>query len=285
MKTVLLAGGLGTRLSELTFEIPKPMVEIGTMPMLWHIMKCYDRRGFKEFVVALGYKQQLVKDFFINYSLISRDLSIDTATGIVRPHEEEADDWVIHMIDTGLDSQTGGRVRRLRDHLDGETFMLTYGDGVSDVDIGALLDFHRKHGRIATITAVRPPARFGGLVFDGELVAEFNEKRQVDEGWINGGFMVLEPEVFDYIAGDEASLESDTLDALARDGQLAAYRHDGFWQCMDTLRDVRYLRALHENGEAPWLAKEEINNDESTGNWRSRIHWLGLGPKPARTGT
>jgi glucose-1-phosphate cytidylyltransferase len=285
MKTVLLAGGLGTRLSELTIEIPKPMVEIGAMPMLWHIMKCYDRQGFKEFVVALGYKQQFVKDFFIDYSLTSRDISIDTATGIVRPHNDVTDDWVIHMIDTGRDTQTGGRVLRLRDHLDGETFMLTYGDGVSDVDIRAVVDFHRKHGRIATITAVRPPARFGGLVFDGDLVAEFNEKRQIDEGWINGGFMVLEPAVFDYITGDGASLESDTLEALARDGQLAAYRHDGFWQCMDTLRDVRYLNKLHETGAAPWLAKEENKNDESTGNWRSRIHWLGLGAKPARTGT
>ena len=254
MKTVILAGGLGTRLAEETESRPKPMVEIGGRPILWHIMKHYARYGHNDFVVALGYKGEVIKRFFMEYSGIIGSLSIQLARGNVQRHDGNCEDWTVHLMDTGLETNTGGRVRRLKSYLHDGTFMVTYGDGLSDVNIHELLAFHKSHGRIATVTAVRPPARFGGLVFEGDLVSEFTEKPQAGEGWINGGFLVFEPKIFDYLADDDTSLERDTLEQLARDRQLAAYRHDRFWQCMDTLRDKRQLESLWQAGRAPWRA-------------------------------
>jgi glucose-1-phosphate cytidylyltransferase len=254
MKVVILAGGLGTRLSEETEVRPKPMVEIGGRPILWHIAKHYAHHGFKEFVIALGYKGEHVKRYFLEYRQMSSDMTVTLHDGNAKVHYDTAaptDDWVVHLVDTGAETQTGGRVRRLAPHLD-STFMLTYGDGVSNVDVKKVLAFHRAHGKLATITAVRPPARFGGLVFDGDRIAEFQEKPQIGEGWINGGFMVLEPGVLEYLASDGSVLEVDGLEPLARDGQLMAYRHESFWQCMDTLREVRLLQKLWADGKAPW---------------------------------
>jgi glucose-1-phosphate cytidylyltransferase len=253
MKTVILAGGLGTRLAEETEATPKPMVEVGGLPLLWHIMKIYSAHGFDEFVVALGYRADVVKRFFLDYFYLANDVTIDVSRGSVDVHDGGRDDWRIHLVDTGLDTQTGGRIKRLGSWLDG-TFMLTYGDGVADVDLDALLAFHRAHGKLATVTAVRPPARFGGIAFDGDLVAEFIEKPQIGEGWINGGFFILEPGVIDYVDGDTSIWEREPLERLAQDGQLVAFRHEGFWQCMDTLRDKRLLEALWQSGEAPWKA-------------------------------
>jgi glucose-1-phosphate cytidylyltransferase len=252
MKVVVLAGGLGTRLAEETELKPKPMVEIGGRPILWHILKHYAHHGFKEFVIALGYKGEALKQFFRDYQALSGDMTIKLASGDAERHRTESDDWTVHLIDTGLETQTGGRVGRLRRWLGHEPFMLTYGDGVCDIDVRALLDFHGACGRIATVTAVRPPARFGGLVFDGPLVAEFTEKPQIGEGWINGGYMVFEPRVFDYIKSDDVSLEIDVLETLARERELAAYKHEGFWQCMDTLRDKRQLDQMWRDNQAPW---------------------------------
>jgi glucose-1-phosphate cytidylyltransferase len=251
MKTVILAGGFGTRLAEETDATPKPMVEIGGSPILWHIMKIYGTAGFTEFVLALGYRAEVVKHYFLEYYHLRNDLTID-AGGKVHVHDGDHEDWRIHLIDTGLETQTGGRIKRLAPTVGGETFMLTYGDGVADIPCRELVEFHRSHGRLATVTAVRPPARFGGLVFDGDLVTEFTEKPQIGEGWINGGFFVLEPQVLDYIEGDETIWEREPLERLAADGQLAAYRHDGFWQPMDTLRDVRFLNSLWAKGDVPW---------------------------------
>jgi glucose-1-phosphate cytidylyltransferase len=252
MKVVILAGGLGTRLSEETELRPKPMVDIGERPILWHIMKSYATQGFKEFFVALGYKGEVIKRYFLDYHGMSKSVTIDVATGRASFHESEVDDWKVHLMDTGLKTSTGGRVKRLQPWLEDGTFMLTYGDGVSDVDINELLAFHRKHGKIATLTAVRPPARFGALNFDGDMVTEFMEKPQIGEGWINGGFMCLEPRIFSYMKDDDDSLEADVLTRLANDRELVAYRHDRFWQSMDTLRDVRLLESLWQSGRAPW---------------------------------
>jgi glucose-1-phosphate cytidylyltransferase len=252
MRVAILAGGLGTRLSEETERIPKPMVEIGGRPILWHIMKTYGAAGFDHFVVALGYRSEVVKSFYLDYRHLTSDLTIDTSTGNVKDHDGEHDAWTVDLVETGLLTNTGGRVRRLAGWLDGPTFGLTYGDGVSDVDLQAVADFHRSHGKLATITAIRPPARFGGLVLDGGQVAEFSEKPQIGEGWVNGGFMVLDRAVLDRIDGDDASFESDVLESLAEDGELMAYRHTGFWQSMDTLRDVRTLEHLWSGGAAPW---------------------------------
>jgi glucose-1-phosphate cytidylyltransferase len=232
------------------------MVEIGSHPILWHIMKHYSHHDFREFCIALGYRGDVIKRFFLEYKQLCGSLTLELANGDVRLHEPDCDDWLVRLIDTGLETNTGGRLRRLRPWLENETFMLTYGDGVCDIDLCRLLSFHRSHGRVATVTAVRPPARFGGLIFDGDLVAEFTEKPQIGEGWINGGFMVLEPAVFDYLRDDSASLESDALERLAADRQLAAYRHEHFWQCMDTLRDVRLLESLWQAGKAPWTVWE-----------------------------
>ena len=252
MRVVILAGGLGTRLQEETTVKPKPMVEIGGRPILWHIMKQYAHFGFQEFIIALGYKGEIIKRHFLDYYSLNGSITIDLSNGQVESHRKECENWRVHLIDTGTESNTGGRVRRLQRWLDSGTFMVTYGDGVSDVDLQALLRFHKSQGRIATVTAVRPPARYGGLVFDGELVKDFTEKPQAGEGWINGGFLVLEPGIFDYLQGDLSSLEADALERLAADRQLAAYRHAGFWQCMDTLRDKRLLENLWEKQEAPW---------------------------------
>lgn len=252
VKVFILAGGLGTRLAEETEITPKPMVEIGGHPILWHIMKHYGQYQFKEFFIALGYKGEVIKRFFLDYYRLNGSLSIDLSSGRTEKHKEKSEDWNVHLMDTGLQTNTGGRLKRLEAQLEDGPFMVTYGDGVSDVNLPKLLEFHRSHGRIATVTAVRPPARFGGLVFDGDMVAEFTEKPQIGEGWINGGFLVFEPEIFKYLEDDNSSLESDALERLASERQLAAYRHDRFWQCMDTLRDKRLLESLWQKGEAPW---------------------------------
>jgi glucose-1-phosphate cytidylyltransferase len=252
MKVVILAGGFGTRLGEETEVRPKPMVEIGGKPILWHILKHYSHYGFKEFFIALGYRGEYIKRFFIDYSALSGSLIVDCTSNRVKPLERACEDWVLHLIDTGLHTKTAGRVRRLAPWLSDETFMITYGDGVADVDLRQLLEFHRRQGKIATVTAVRPPARFGGLVFDGDLVARFTEKPQAGEGWINGGYLVVEPAIFDFLRSDEQSLEAETLERLAVKGQLAAYKHDGFWQCMDTQRDKSVLENYWQKGQAPW---------------------------------
>jgi glucose-1-phosphate cytidylyltransferase len=252
MKVVILAGGVGTRLAEETELKPKPMVEIGGKPILWHIMQHYAHHDFKEFHIALGYRGEMIKRFFLDYCSLSGNMTLHLANGAVEQQPGEAEDWVVHLENTGLETNTGGRIKRLKPYLQQETFMVTYGDGVSNVDLTRLLEFHRSHGRIATVTAVRPPARFGGLIFDGDIVTEFTEKPQIGEGWINGGFLVLEPAVFDYLDDDASSLEADVLERLASEKQLVAYRHEGFWQCMDTMREVRILENLWQSGAAPW---------------------------------
>ncbi len=252
MKVVLLAGGLGTRLAEETDVKPKPMVAIGEQPILWHIMKHYRHFGFNEFVVALGYRGDVIKRYFVDYQALAGSMTVDLTTGAVTKRDVEQEDWLLHLVDTGKDSNTGGRIKRLEHLLKDETFMVTYGDGVCNVDVADLLRFHKSHGKLATVTAVRPPARFGGILFDGDLVSEFTEKPQIGEGWINGGFMVLEPAVLGYLKGDSTVLEVDVLEQLATERQLAAYRHDGFWQCMDTLRDKHLLERLWQSGNAPW---------------------------------
>ena len=252
MKAVILAGGMGSRLAEETDLRPKPMVEIGGRPILWHIMKLYAHHGITEFVIALGYKGEVIKRYFVDYYALASDLTVRLKGGEVTVHDREVDDWTVHLVDTGLSTMTGGRVRRLRSVLGNEPFLLTYGDGVSDVDIGALVAFHRARKTVATVTAVRPPARFGGLVFDGDKVAEFTEKPQIGEGWINGGFMVLEPQIFDYLDGDQTVFEADALERLAEERRLSAFRHEGFWQCMDTIRDKHLLESLWKSGSSPW---------------------------------
>lgn len=254
MKTVILCGGKGTRLSEETGVRPKPMVEVGDKPMLWHIMNHYSLHNFKDFYLALGYKQDFIKDYFMRFYASNNDFRINLNNGSIDYLKSKKLDWTVNLIDTGEDSLTGGRVLRLREHLfnDG-TFMLTYGDGISNVDLKELLKFHKSHGRLATVTGVRPPARFGEMIFDGDKVVEFKEKPRASVGWINGGFFVLEPKIFDYLNdGDLTVFEQSPLENLAKDGQLMSYRHDGFWQCMDTLRDKIYLNELWESGKAPW---------------------------------
>ena len=252
MKAVILAGGFGTRLAEETEIVPKPMVEIGGRPILWHIMKHYAHYEIKEFLIALGYKGEIIKRYFHDYYSLNGSMTIDFSSGATRVHEKECEDWVVHLMETGMDTNTGGRVRKLKPWLKDGTFMVTYGDGVADIDLQELLKFHRSHGRIGTVTAVRPPARFGGLIFNGDFVVRFTEKPQAGEGWINGGYLVFEPAIFDYLEGEESSLEANALEKLAGDGQLVAYRHDRFWQCMDTLRDKRLLESLWRQGRAPW---------------------------------
>lgn len=252
MKVVILAGGFGTRLAEETDTLPKPMVEVGGRPLLWHIMRHYAHYGHKEFFVALGYKGDVIKRFFDDQLRIGGDLTIDLAEGTVQVNNNKTADWIIHLVDTGLTTNTGGRVGRLAAALGSDQFMVTYGDGVSDVDLDKLLQYHQSQKVIATVTAVRPPSRFGGLTFDGSRVAQFTEKPQIGEGWINGGFLVLEPAVFEHLKDDATSLETDLLSRLATVGQLAGYQHTGFWHCMDTVRDRRMLEQLWAEGNPPW---------------------------------
>jgi glucose-1-phosphate cytidylyltransferase len=256
MKVAILAGGLGTRLTEETIIKPKPMVEIGGKPILWHIMKIYAAHGFKEFVIALGYKGELIKDYFLNYRYSAHSLTVNLDSGNVTIHDGVSENWTVHLLDTGLSTQTGGRVKRVAEFIGREPFMLTYGDGVSNINIPALLDFHRSRRKLVTITAVRPPARFGQMVIEGEKVTHFEEKPQIGEGWINGGFFVLQPEIIQYIQGDHTAWERGPLERLAAEGQLVAYQHDDFWYCMDTLRDVNFLDKLWLEGSAPWKVWE-----------------------------
>jgi glucose-1-phosphate cytidylyltransferase len=228
MKTVILAGGAGTRLAEMTNLIPKPLVEIGGRPVLWHIMKIYERAGFHEFCIALGYKGNLVKEYFLNYSRLNGDITVDLRNRSAAPHQHGNEKWVVHLMDTGIDAQTGGRLRRLRDTLGRDTFMMTYGDGVADIDVAEVLAFHRRHGKLATVTAVQPPARFGALRLDGSQVAEFVEKPAAGEAWINGGFFVLDPKVIDFVDSDDTAFEREPLERLAQAGQLMAFKHSGF---------------------------------------------------------
>ena len=252
MIVVLLAGGLGTRLAEETEVRPKPMVEVGGRPILWHIMKQYAHYGFKEFAVALGYKGDTIKRYFLDYATMNSSFTVKLSSGDAVRRGGCGEDWTVHLMDTGANTMTGGRLKRLAPLVRSGTFLMTYGDGVSNVNIKKLVEFHRSHGKLATVTAVRPPARFGGLEFEGDRVARFTEKPQVGEGWINGGFLVLEPAVLEYIAGDETHWELEPLERLAAEGQLMAYKHDDFWQCMDTLRELRLLEGLWSSGRAPW---------------------------------
>ncbi len=252
VKTIILAGGLGSRLQEFTTLVPKPMVEVGGRPLLWHIMKIYTQFGYGEFCIALGYKGQVIKDYFVNYHCLNHNLTVRTKTREVIAHNGDIEDWHVHLIDTGLDTQTGGRVKRLAPILRNEPFMLTYGDGVANVNIEQLIRFHRDHGKLATVTVVRPPGRFGMVRVNGGEVATFVEKPQTSEHTVGGGFFVLEPQVLDYIDNDTTAFEESPLEQLARDGQLMAYRHDGFWQCMDTFRDQTLLNELWRDGDPPW---------------------------------
>ena len=252
MYVVILAGGRGTRLSEETSSRPKPMVEIGGRPILWHLMKFFASHDHREFLVACGYRGEIIKEYFRNIVLHESDFFVDLRDGAMQVLNGSKLDWRVGVVDTGLDTMTGGRVRRLRPIIGNGAFMCTYGDGLSDVDVGALLAFHQSHGRLATVTAVRPPARFGGLTMDGDKVMEFSEKPQAESGWINGGFFVFEPGVFDYLDGDDSILERDPLERLAREGQLMAFRHAGFLQPMDTLRERDLLESLWTRGNAPW---------------------------------
>ena len=256
IKAVILAGGKGTRITEESVFRPKPMIEIGTRPILWHIMKMYSAHGVNDFVICCGYKGYMIKEYFANYFLHNADITFDMARNAMEVHQKYAEPWRVTVVDTGLETMTGGRLRRIADYIDG-TFCLTYGDGVSNVDIADLIAFHRKHGKLATLTAVLPPGRYGSLVMgDTGQVAAFEEKPHGGDGWINGGFFVLETEVLKLLSGDDTVWEREPLQGIARDGQLMAYRHDGFWQCMDHLRDKIVLETLWENGTAPWKVWE-----------------------------
>ena len=251
MKVILLAGGFGTRLSEYTDLIPKPMVSVGGKPILWHIMQTYAGFGHKDFYVALGYKAEVIKDYFLNYHSLNSNFTVDLASGSVKPHQVNAVDWKVTLADTGDNSMTGGRVKRMQSFIGNETCMITYGDGVADINIDELLSFHKSHGKMVTMSAVRPAARFGELELDGSKVTSFQEKPQLHKGWINGGYFVVEPEFFELIKGDEIMLEREPLEAATRAGELMAFKHDGFWHCMDTKRDHELLESLWSKG-APW---------------------------------
>jgi glucose-1-phosphate cytidylyltransferase len=257
IKVAILAGGKGTRLAEETQVRPKPMVEIGGQPILWHIMKSYAHYGANEFILALGYKGHYIKRWMRDFYSLDGNMTIKTGDHSVSTSSNHNPEWTIHLVETGLEAQTGGRIKRLQPWLGNKTFMLTWGDGVSNVDLHKLLEFHRAHGKLATLTAVRPPARYGHLHFEGDRVASFTEKPQTAEGWINGAFFVLEPGIFDYIDGDDTQWEKEPLQRLAADGQLMAYRHSTFWQCMDTLREKYILESLWEKNQAPWKVWED----------------------------
>jgi len=284
MKTLILAGGHGTRLGEETAVRPKPMVEIGGKPIIWHIMNIYAAYGFNEFVVALGYKAEMIKQYFLNYHFMQASMTVHLASGRVDVRNGNAEDWLIHLVDTGVHTQTGTRIKQICRWVGPETFMLTYGDGVADIDIRRLLAFHKSHGRLATVTAVRPTARFGDLEMDGDLVIRFSEKSQLAEGWINGGFFVLEPGIVDYIEDGDVTFERGPMEDLAKDAQLVAFRHSGFWQCMDTLRDVKFLNSLWDTGNASWLTPRQqrgrkgydsiLARSKSSGHGRKRSNRL-----------
>ncbi len=252
MKVILLAGGLGTRISEYTEHLPKPMIRIGDKPILFHIMQIYARFGHKDFYVALGYKAEVIKEYFLNYRVLNADFSVDFSTGVVNPIQEPPIDWCVTLVHTGDETMTGGRVRRMKNFIGNETSMITYGDGLADINVDDLLSFHRNHGKLVTMTSVRPAARFGELYLDGPVVKSFQEKPQLQDGWINGGFFVVEPDFFDLIEGDHTLLEREPIEYAASIGQLMAYRHEGFWQCMDTKREHSLLESLYSKG-APWL--------------------------------
>jgi glucose-1-phosphate cytidylyltransferase len=254
MKAVILAGGMGTRLSEETHLRPKPMVEIGGKPILWHIMKIYSAHGIKEFIIALGYKGEMIKEYFLNFYAFNKDISVDLGTGKTTIHNgKKHEDWTVHLVDTGLHTQTGGRLRRLKKWLENdETFLFTYGDGVADIDIEATIKFHRAHGKLATVTSVLPPARFGRLVFDADHIVDFKEKPHGEEGWINGGFYVLQNEAIDYVEDDDIAWEKGPIERLTHERQLIGYRHERFWSCMDTLKEKAYLEDLWQSENAPW---------------------------------
>ncbi len=253
MKAVILAGGLGSRLSEETVLVPKPMVQVGGRPILWHIMNIFAAHGICEFVVALGYKGEVIKEYFLNFYAINNDISIDLSSGKTIVHDGRQPAWQVHLVDTGLQTQTGGRLKRLRPWLtNDDCFILTYGDGVADINLSELVAFHRAHGKLATVTTVRSPARFGRVAFSGDEVTEFYEKSANSEGWINGGFFVLSGGAIDYVEGDETIWERDPVERLARDGQLMGYRHQGFWSCMDTLKEKNILESYWSSGNVPW---------------------------------
>lgn len=254
MKVVILAGGFGTRISEESHLKPKPMIEIGSQPILWHIMKIYSHYGFHEFIICAGYKQHVIKEYFANYFLHTSDITFDfTNNNEMIVHHNVAEPWKVTVVDTGLDTMTGGRVKRIQKYVGNETFMLTYGDGVGNVDIGKLVAFHKSHGKLATLTAVNVGQRFGVLDLNADnVISSFREKHATDSSMINAGFMVFEPEIFDYIADDNTIFETETLERVAQEGQLMAYKHEGFWQCMDALRDKNQLEALWASGKAPW---------------------------------
>ncbi|NET38601.1 MAG: glucose-1-phosphate cytidylyltransferase [Cyanothece sp. SIO1E1] len=275
MKVGILAGGLGTRLAEETESKPKPMVEIGGRPILWHIMMNYAHHGFKDFAIALGYKAEIIKKYMVDYCSLNSNLTVNLGSGEVKVHGGYQLDWTVELVDTGLYTNTGGRIKRLAPVMGNETFMLTWGDGVSDLNLNDLLAFHRSHGKLATLTAVHPPARFGHLELDDDRIAEFSEKPQTREGWINGAFFVLEPEIFDYIEDDDTQWEKEPLERLAQDEQLMAYKYIGFWQCMDTLRDKRRLESLWHSGNAPWKTWEEQRENISNGAQRVYRHSAG----------
>ena len=252
MKVVILAGGFGTRLSEYTDTIPKPMVTVGGRPIIWHIMNTYAKYGHADFYLALGYKAELVKEYFLNYRSLNSDFTVDLSNGSIISHQNENTDWKVTLVDTGLESMTGGRVKRIQSFIGNEPFLLTYGDGVADIDIDALIKFHKSHGKMVTVSAVHPGARFGELDMNKGKVTSFKEKPQTGQGWINGGYFVLEPEVFDLIEGDSTIFEREPLENAAKMGELMAYQHDGYWQCIDTKRDRDHLEELWQSGKAPW---------------------------------
>jgi len=252
MKVIILAGGFGVRLSEYTETIPKPMVTVGSRPILWHIMRTYANFGHKDFLLTLGYKAEVIKEYFLNYRSLNADFTIDLAKGSIKPLQTENIDWRVTLVNTGLETMTGGRIKRLKTLMGDETFMLTYGDGVANINIDELIEFHKSHGKLITLTAVKPAARFGDLEFDGDRISSFQEKPQMHEGWVNGGFFVCEPKIFDFINDDNEMFEREPIERLVKADELMAYKHDGFWQSMDTKRDRDLLETMWNSGNAPW---------------------------------